>query len=126
MVAWMTGGSQSPYVFVLGLAAMFAPTAAALIVQWRTDERPHVNWNRLPLTYLPAALFLMPLTLQAIILVRMSIVGPLPWQDWLRRRDGRDEPFVSDPPRLRLRLYQLPPTRRRHLPEPPTLADVAG
>lgn len=85
----MTGGPRSPYVFALGLAAMLAPTAAALIVQWIMDEGPRINWNRLPITYLPVALFLMPLTLQAIILVRMSIAGPLPWQDWLTPRpDG--------------------------------------
>jgi membrane protease YdiL (CAAX protease family) len=79
----MTGGHQSPLVFALGVAAMFAPTVAALMVQTVMDEGPHIDWKRLPFKYVPVALFLMPLTLQAIILVRMSIAGPLPWQEWL-------------------------------------------
>ena len=83
VVGWMTGGHQSPVVFLLGVAAMIAPTAAALIVRSRFDEDVRIDWRRLPLKYLAVALFLMPGTLQAIMLTRMSLAGPLPWQAWL-------------------------------------------
>ena len=83
VVAWMTGGHHSPFIFLLGVATMLAPTAAALIVRSLFEEEVRIDWRRLPLKYLAVALFLMPGTLQATILTNMSLAGPLPWQEWL-------------------------------------------
>lgn len=87
-VAWATGGDRSPYAFALGLTAMLAPAAAALTVQSTMNEGLRIDWNRLPFRYLPIALLLMPVTMQAIVLVHMSFAGPLPWQEWLTPRSG--------------------------------------
>src|SRR5262245_25653069 len=78
----MTGGHQSRYAG-LGLASMFLPTIAALTVGAMTNEKVTIDWRRFPVSYAPIALLLMPVALHAIMLLRMTAAGPLPWQDWL-------------------------------------------
>src|SRR5437762_13805924 len=82
VVVWATGGYQSPLVG-LGFVTMFLPTLAVLIVRSALNEGLAIDWNRLPARYLPLALFLIPITLHAIMLPRMVLAGPLPWQEWL-------------------------------------------
>jgi membrane protease YdiL (CAAX protease family) len=82
VVVWTTGGYQSPLVG-LGFATMFLPTLAVLVVHSAMNEGLRIDWNRLPVRYLPLALFLIPVTLHAIMLPRMALARPLPWQEWL-------------------------------------------
>ncbi len=78
-----TGGHQSPLV-ALGYLSMFLPAVSVLIVSVTMKEAPRIRWDRLPLRYLPLALFLIPGVLHAVMLPLMSIVnGPIQWQDWL-------------------------------------------
>jgi membrane protease YdiL (CAAX protease family) len=63
---------------------MLLPALAVGIVRCLTNEGLRIDWNRLPVGWVPVALFLIPLTLHAIMLPRMALAGPLPWQDWLK------------------------------------------
>jgi membrane protease YdiL (CAAX protease family) len=89
LVVWKTGGHDGPLAG-LGFAAMFLPALAAAIVHTLTNEGLRIDWTRLPVRWIPVALFLIPVTLHAIMLPRMARAGPLPWQDWLTlAADGR-------------------------------------
>ena len=82
MLVWGTGGDHSPFVG-LGFATMLLPAVAAAIVRSLAHEGFRIDWNRLPIGWVPVALLLIPVTLHAIMLTRMALAGPLPWQDWL-------------------------------------------
>ncbi|HET9703621.1 MAG TPA: CPBP family intramembrane glutamic endopeptidase [Vicinamibacterales bacterium] len=78
----LTGGNQSAFTGV-GFAAMFVPTIAVVLVLSMTRERLGIDWRRLPVTFLPLALLMIPVTLHAAMLAVMRGVGPLPWATWL-------------------------------------------
>jgi len=97
LVVGLTGGHESPLV---GLAylSMFLPALSVLVVSSVMNERPRVQWDYLPLRFLPVAMFLIPVVLHAVMLpVEMTPGGGTVWQDWLRpQADG---------------LYHTPPSR---------------
>jgi membrane protease YdiL (CAAX protease family) len=87
--AFWSGCGADGLAPVLPFAAMFLPTLAVLIVKALTGEGARIDWNRLPLRYVPVALLLMPVTMHAVILPTLALSGPLPWQEWLTvKTDG--------------------------------------
>ena len=98
VVGW-TGGAKSPLALGLGVASMFVPTVATLAVVLATKTKaPSLGFNRLPLGYLPIALFLMPVVMHAVMLPLAAYLwGGLPWASWFTpAADG---------------LYHTPPER---------------
>jgi CAAX protease family protein len=97
LVVGLTGGQDSPF-FGLRYLSMIIPAVAVLAVRFAMNERVRVDWGRLPLQYVPVALFLMPAVLHLSMLpVTAAIDSGLPWQDWLTpQTDG---------------LYHTPPER---------------
>ena len=85
LVVRLTGGAQSRFAFGLGLASMFIPAAAMLVVVLAMKAMPpSLGCNRLPLRYLPIALLLMPVVMHAVMLpVAAYVWGGLPWATWL-------------------------------------------
>lgn len=85
LVAGSTGGAQSRFAFGLGVASMFVPAVATLVVVLAMKARaPSFGGNRLPLRYLPVALLLMPIVMHAVMLpVAAYLWGCLPWVNWL-------------------------------------------
>ncbi|MBV8846321.1 MAG: CPBP family intramembrane metalloprotease [Bryobacterales bacterium] len=77
---------------------MFLPAIAVLIVNSAMNEAPRVQWDRFPVTYLPAALFLIPGVMHAAMLpVMVRLERGWQWEDWLTAQaDG---------------LYHGPPSR---------------
>ena len=76
----LSGGHNSPIVG-LSYASMFLPALAVVIVKTVRNEPLHVDWNRFPLKYLPAALFLLPVAMHAAMLpATMLLEGPIRWQ----------------------------------------------
>jgi uncharacterized protein len=83
LIVGFTGGYQSK-VIGLGYTSMLIPAIAVVVVTAATHEPwPSLDWNRLPLRYLPTALLLMPLTLHAVMLPAAAFAGVLHWQAWL-------------------------------------------
>jgi membrane protease YdiL (CAAX protease family) len=82
VVVWATGGYRSPFAG-LGFVAMLLPSLAVFIVRFGARKGPRIDWSRLPASYVPVAVLLMPVILHAIVLARLALAGPLPWQDWL-------------------------------------------
>ena len=82
VVFWSAGPAQG-VTAALPFASMFLPTIAVLIVKGLKNEAAEIDWNRLPLRYVPLALFLVPVTIHVIVLSRLMLAGPLPWQEWL-------------------------------------------
>lgn len=83
LVVGLTGGHESRFI---GLAylSMFLPAVSVLVVSSAMKERPRVNWDLLPLRYLPVAIFLIPVVLHAVMLpVEVTLEGGVHWQDWL-------------------------------------------
>ncbi len=83
LVVGLTGGHESA---LIGLAyvSMFLPGVSVVIVSATMNESPHVRWDRFPLRYLPAALFLIPGVQHAVMLPFMANTPDgLQWQDWL-------------------------------------------
>jgi len=74
LIGW-TGGHSSPLI-ALGYLSMLLPAFSVLIVR----ERPRVKWERLPMPYLPLALFLIPAVMHAVMLPLMSARGVLRWK----------------------------------------------
>ncbi|MGH9161154.1 MAG: hypothetical protein ACRD2X_14360 [Vicinamibacteraceae bacterium] len=77
LIVALTGGYQSRFAFPCGVAAMFVPTIAVMIVSsTMSDGVWSFGWNRFPLRYLPIALLLMPLVLRRDVTRRRY---PLAW-----------------------------------------------
>jgi membrane protease YdiL (CAAX protease family) len=85
----VTGGFESALI-QLRFLSMLIPALAVLVVRSLTNERSQLEWNRLPLKYVPLALLLMPVVMHAAMLpVTAAYEGRLPWEDWLARQpDG--------------------------------------
>ena len=83
LVVGLTGGYESPLVG-LRFLSMFIPAVAVLIVNSAMNEDLEVDWNRLPLQYVPLALLLLPVVIHAAMLpVTAAYEGRLPWEAWL-------------------------------------------
>jgi membrane protease YdiL (CAAX protease family) len=83
LVVGLTGGHESPLIG-LRFLSMFIPAVAVLIVNSAMNEDLRVDWNRLPLKYMPLALLLLPVVIHAAMLpVTAAYEGRLPWEDWL-------------------------------------------
>jgi membrane protease YdiL (CAAX protease family) len=81
IVVKATGGHESS-LLGLGYAAMFVPAIAVLVVRFTTNEGLAIDWNRLPLRYVPIAVLLIPVVLHAVMLpVTAYFEGGLPWRD---------------------------------------------
>jgi membrane protease YdiL (CAAX protease family) len=89
LVVGSTGGAQSRFAFGSGVASMFVPAVATLVVVLAMKARaPSLGSNRLPLRYLPIALLLMPIVMHAVMLpVAAYLWGGLPWANWLTPED---------------------------------------
>jgi membrane protease YdiL (CAAX protease family) len=89
LVIGLTGGYRSPWI-AFGYVSMVIPAISALLANAIVkDGRWAIAWDRLPLRYIPCALFLMPLVLHAAMLPAAAALGTLHWQDWLTEsRDG--------------------------------------
>lgn len=83
LVIGLTGGYRSKWIG-LGYLSMLLPTVAVILTIVGTRDRQWpVGWDRLPLRYLPIALFLMPFVLHVAMLPAAAAIGSLHWQDWL-------------------------------------------
>ena len=85
LVVGLTGGAQSRLAFAFGVASMFVPALATLVVvvAMKTPA-PSLGADRLPLKYLPIALLLLPIVMHAVMLpVAAYLWGGLPWARWL-------------------------------------------
>jgi hypothetical protein len=79
-VVGLTGGYESPLIGLRYLS-MFIPAVAMLIVNSAMNEDLQVDWNRLPLKYMPLALLLLPVVIHAAIVpVTAAYEGRLPWK----------------------------------------------
>lgn len=85
LIVGLTGGGQSRFAFGFGVASMFVPTIAVLVVtSTMRAEAPSLGWHRFPLIYLPVALLLMPVVMHAVMLpVAAAVWGGLQWANWL-------------------------------------------
>ena len=84
LVVGATGRDESALAFPLGLASMFVPTLAVLVVGCVMGAGPPQGWDRLPLRYLLTALLLMPIVMHVVMLpVAARLWGGLPWVSWL-------------------------------------------
>jgi CAAX protease family protein len=97
LVVGLTGGYESPLAG-LRFLSMFIPAVAVLIVRSAMNEDVRIDWDRLPLKYIPVALLLLPAVLHAAMVpVAAAYEGRVPWEDWLTpQADG---------------LYHTPPQR---------------
>jgi len=88
LVIGLTGGYRSSWIR-FGYLSMLIPSISALVTNAAVRDRPRpIHWGRLPLRYLPFALFLMPIALHTVMLPAAAALGRLHWQDWLARSDG--------------------------------------
>jgi len=84
LVVGITGGSESRLAFGFGVASMFIPAFAALVVVVVMKAQPPSGWHRFPVKYVPVALVLMPVVMHAVMLpVAAALWGGLPWASWL-------------------------------------------
>ena len=85
LVVGLTGRGDSRFAFGFGVASMFVPAVAMLVVVFATKSRaPRLGWNRFSLRYLPVALFLIPVVMHAVMIpVAAALWGGLPWATWL-------------------------------------------
>lgn len=83
LIIGLTGGYQSPFIG-LQFLSMFIPALAVLSVRPLMGGAVGIDWHRLPWTYVPVALLLLPIVMHAAMLpVVATYEGRLPWQDWL-------------------------------------------
>jgi membrane protease YdiL (CAAX protease family) len=74
-----TGGRESP-ILGIGYAAMLLPAFGAFLLRVTAKEGTRIDWSRLPISYVPVALLLMPAVMHAAMLPTMyAIAGRLPW-----------------------------------------------
>jgi len=84
----LTGGYRSEWI-ALGFLSMVIPSISVLAASALVRDQPRpIKWDRLPLRYLPGALFLMPLVMHAVMLPAAMAMGKLHWQAWLSSSDG--------------------------------------
>jgi len=80
LVFGLTGGAGGPLAWLRWLS-MFLPAVAVAIVTATMNEPPRGRVDRLPLAWLPVALFLIPVVLHAAMLPAMyALEGPPQWQ----------------------------------------------
>lgn len=83
LIVGLTGGYQSPFIG-LQFLSMFIPSLAVLGVRPLKGGAVRIDWHRLPWTYVPVALLLLPIVMHAAMLpVAATYEGRLPWQEWL-------------------------------------------
>jgi len=83
LIVGITGGYQSPFIG-LQFLSMFIPALAVLGVRPLMGGAVAIDWHRLPWTYVPVALLLLPIVMHAAMLpVAATFEGRLPWQEWL-------------------------------------------
>src|SRR5215831_16031283 len=83
LLVGLTGGSGSRWIG-LGYVSMLIPAVSVLATNAvERGEQPPIDWGRLPLQYLPLALFLMPLVMHAAMLPTAAALDRLHWQGWL-------------------------------------------
>jgi len=83
LIIGLTGGYQSPFIG-LQFLSMLIPALAVLCVRPGVDGALRIDWHRLPWTYVPVALLLIPVAMHAAMLpVAVAYEGRLPWQEWL-------------------------------------------
>jgi len=83
LIVGLTGGYQSPFIG-LQFLSMFIPALAVLGVRPLMGGAVRIDWHRLPWTYVPVALLLLPIVMHAAMLPVAAIYeGRLPWQEWL-------------------------------------------
>jgi hypothetical protein len=83
LIVGLTGGYQSRFIG-LQFLSMFIPAMAVLLVESATNEKLEIDWNRLPLKYIPLALLLLPVVMHVAMLpVVVAYEGKLPWEGWL-------------------------------------------
>jgi len=79
VVVAATGGRESP-ILAIGYATMLLPAFAAFLLRATTNEGTQIDWSRLPISYMPVALLLMPAVMHTAMLPTMdAIAGRLPW-----------------------------------------------
>jgi membrane protease YdiL (CAAX protease family) len=89
LLVGLTGGHESAFAGI-GFGVMVLPTIAAILVQSMGKGTLQIDWRRFPVSFLPPALLLIPVTLHAGMLAVMTAAGPLPWAPWLTpAADGR-------------------------------------
>lgn len=81
LVVGLTGGHDGALIGLRWLS-MFLPSVAVLAVALVANEKPLIR-SKVPLRYLPVAIFLFPVVAHAVMLPTMSITEGLQWQDWL-------------------------------------------
>jgi hypothetical protein len=59
LVVGLNGGHESRFIG-LSYLSMFLPAISVLVVSSAMKEQPRVQWDHLPLRYLPVAVFLIP------------------------------------------------------------------
>jgi membrane protease YdiL (CAAX protease family) len=81
LVVGLTGGHESR---LIGLAylSMFLPAISVVVLHSTMGAAPRVDWDRFPLRYLPAALFIIPVVVQGIALPMLAAHGRIEWPDW--------------------------------------------
>ncbi|HEY6340405.1 MAG TPA: CPBP family intramembrane glutamic endopeptidase [Bryobacteraceae bacterium] len=83
LVVGLTGRYESNLIGLRYLS-MFLPAVSVLIVQAAMGEGPCVRWDRVPLSYVPLAIFLIPAVMHASMLpVMVRLEGGWQWQGWL-------------------------------------------
>jgi len=74
-----TGGPRSP-ILDIGFATMLLPAFVCYLLRVFADEGTRIDWSRLPISYVPVALLLMPIVMHAAMLPTMrAVAGRLPW-----------------------------------------------
>ena len=83
LIVGLTGGYRSPFIG-LQFLSMFIPALAVLGVRPLMGGSVRIDWHRLPWTYVPVALLLLPVVMHAAMLpIAATYEGRLPWQEWL-------------------------------------------
>jgi membrane protease YdiL (CAAX protease family) len=85
LVVGLTGGAQSRLAFGFGVAAMFVPAVATLVVVLAMNATPpSLGGSPVALRYMPIAVLLLPTVMHAVMLpVAARLWGGLPWAAWL-------------------------------------------
>jgi membrane protease YdiL (CAAX protease family) len=83
LVIGLSGGYKSSFIGSAPVT-MFLPALGVLAARVALDAHLDVEWDRLPLRWLPAALLILPLAIHAVALPGVVVLeGRLPWVQWL-------------------------------------------